>query len=109
MAWEEGLKKQISSFGKGWGVREHNKMFRLYQRIGDRQISVPLGIRWHENNSGEAFLRAEEIRKLVKKGSSIKEASKKVIGGSPINEEDWVGALYRFKEQKIKHDTNISE
>tara|TARA_Y100001938_G_scaffold119057_1_gene164783 strand:- start:209 stop:1402 length:1194 start_codon:yes stop_codon:yes gene_type:complete len=104
-----GLKSQIKGFGKGWGIREHDGMIRIHHRPGGVQKAAPLGLRWHENNSGEAFLRALEISKLVKKGFSIKAASKKVIGGSPINEEDWVGALYRFKEQKTKHDTNISE
>ena len=109
MSWEKGLNTQVKGFGKGWSLRKHRDRFLIIHRPGGVQKSAPLGLKWHESNSGEAFLRALEISKLVKKGSSIKAASKKVIGGSPINEEDWVGALYRFKEQKTKHDTNISE
>ena len=109
MSWEEGLDTQIKGFGKGWSLRKHRDRFLIIHRPGGVQKSAPLGLKWHESNSGEAFLRAEQIRKLVKKGLSIKQASKKVIGGSSLTEEDWVGALYRFKEQKIKHDTNISE
>ena len=79
MGWEEGLDTQIKGFGKGWSLRKHRDRFLIIHRPGGVQKSAPLGLKWHESNSGEAFLRAEEIRKLVKKGSSIKEASKKLL------------------------------
>ena len=107
MVWEDGLKGQIKAFGKGWGIREHDGMFRIHHRPGGQQKAAPLGLRWHENNSGEAYLRAVEIRKLVQNGYPIKEAAKKAAGESTTTEEDWKGALKRFKDQKLNHRNAI--
>ena len=106
-SWQEGLRSQVKALGKGWGVREHKGIIRIHHYVVGKQKAASLGIKWHKDNSGKAFIRAEKIFKLVNSGIPIKEAAKQVIHGLPQIEEDWKGALIRFKDQKINHGTSI--
>lgn len=108
-SWEITLRSNINSFGEGWGLREDKGRMRIFYRRNGKQTFAPLGLRWHEDNQTKAYKRAEEIKDLVEKGTPIKEAAKRIINGSIETEEDWKGALARFKKQKINHGNAIKE
>ena len=106
-SWEITLRSNINSFGEGWGLREDKGRMRIFHRRNGKQTFAPLGLRWHKDNQTKAYKRAEEIKDLVKQGTPIKDAAKRIINGNIETEEDWKGALIRFKDQKINHGTSI--
>ena len=71
---------------------------------------VTLPFAWSEADAGRAYVRILNIYKLVaEKGYTLKQAALVAEGKAPklTEQQDWPGALERFKQRKLQHGTAI--
>jgi integrase len=73
-------------------------------------VSVAIPFDWNPSATGDAITRIRNIYALVQEhGYSLKQAAEVAAGKAPnlIEQQDWAGAVERFKEQKLRHGTAI--
>jgi hypothetical protein len=81
-------------------VRPHNEPAQ--------RVTIPFG--WVEADAGRAYVRILNLYKLVTaEGYTLKQAALVAEGKAPklTEQQDWPGAVERFKEQKLSHGTAI--
>lgn len=109
--WEVALRSQVRGLGKGWGVQEERGRVRVSLRPpGTKSQSVTLGIAWSERSAGDAYTRVRNLYGLVaSEGFSLRQAADVAAGKAPklTEQTDWLGAMERFKDQKLHHGTTI--
>jgi integrase len=72
--------------------------------------SVVLPFAWDKAVWGDAYVRIRNLYALVRdKGYNLKQAALVAEGKAPklIDQQDWSGALVRFKQQKLSHGNVI--
>jgi integrase len=108
--WRIGLQGDVKSLAVGWSVKERNgKVFLRVRQIGQPEASVTLPFSWGSSIKGDVYIRVRNIYKLVQEGYSLKQAALVADGKAPklTEQQDWTGALERFKQQKLSHGTVI--
>jgi integrase len=108
--WHESLQADVKALATGWSVKERKGKVFLRVRQGDQpEVSVTLPFEWTPSNKGDAYTRVRNIYKLVQEGYSLKQAALVADGKAPklTEQQDWAGAMERFKQQKLSHGTVI--
>jgi integrase len=108
--WHESLQADVKALATGWSVKERKGKVFLRVRQGDQpEVSVTLPFEWIPGNKGDAYTRVRNIYKLVQEGYSLKQAALVADGKAPklTEQQDWAGAMERFKQQKLSHGTVI--
>ena len=108
--WHESLQADVKALATGWSVKERKGKVFLRVRQGDQpEVSVTLPFEWIPSNKGDAYTRVRNIYKLVQEGYSLKQAALVADGKAPklTEQQDWAGAMERFKQQKLSHGTVI--
>ena len=109
-AWHESLQGDVRALAAGWSVKERKDKVFLRVRQGDQpEVSVTLPYEWIASSKGNAYTRVRNIYKLVQEGYTLKQAALVAEGKAPklTEQQDWPGALERFKQQKLQHGTAI--
>jgi len=109
-AWHESLQGDVRALAAGWSVKERKGKVFLRVRQGDQpEVSVTLPYEWIASSKGNAYTRVRNIYKLVQEGYTLKQAALVAEGKAPklTEQQDWPGALERFKQQKLQHGTAI--
>ena len=111
-AWVVGFRTAVrSSTAKGWWAREHRGRMRLeVQPEEGAMVSVAIPFDWNPSATGDAITRIRNIYALVQEhGYTLKQAAEVAAGKAPklIEQQDWPGAVERFKEQKLRHGNAI--
>ena len=71
---------------------------------------VTLPFAWSEADAGRVYVRILNVYRLVaEQGYSLRQAALVADGKAPklTEQQDWPGAIERFKEQKLRHGTAI--
>jgi len=111
--WEKTLRGQVKGLAAGWSVKEDRGRVRIKIRFPDSaEQSVTLQKTWPKDfdSAGDVYVRIRNIYKLVASGDySLKQAALVAEGKAPklIEQQDWPGAVKRFKDQKLLHGTAI--
>lgn len=111
--WDKTLRGQVKGLAAGWSVKEDRGRVRLKIRTPDQpEQSVTLQRAWPKDfdAAGDAYVRIRNIYKLMaSEGYTLKQAALVAEGKAPklTVQQDWTGALERFKEQKLRHGTVI--
>ena len=111
--WQTTLRKQVRSLGPGWSARESPRSGRVSIELrppGQKAQGTTLPFSWSEQAAGDAYVRIRNIYKLVSgEGYTLKQAALVADGKAPklIEQLDWLGAVERFKQQKLDHGTVI--
>ncbi len=111
--WEATIRKQVRSLAKGWSVRESPRSKRVTVEVrppGLRPQNTTLSFGWNEIEAADAYIRIRNIYALVSgEGFTLKQAAEVAAGKAPkfTEETDWVGAMQRFKDQKLHHGNVI--
>jgi integrase len=109
--WEAAARKQVRALGTGFTVLSMRGQVQLKLRVPDQPIqSVVLPFTWTENAWGDCYVRIRNIYALVQEhGYTLKQAAEVAAGKAPklVEQQDWPGAVDRFKEQKLRHGTAI--
>ena len=111
--WQTSLRKQVRAVATGWSVRESPRSSRVTVEVrpSDGQAQrVTLPFAWSEADAGRVYVRILNIYKLVaEQGYSLKQAALEAEGKAPklTEQQNWPGAVERFKEQKLSHGTAI--
>jgi integrase len=111
--WEKTLRGQVKALATGWSVKEDRGRIRLkIRQPGLPEQSVTLQKPWPKDfdGAGDAYIRIRNIYKLMAaEGYSLKQAALVADGKAPklIEQLDWLGAVERFKQQKLDHGTVI--
>jgi integrase len=108
--WHESLQADVKALATGWSVKERKGKVFLRVRQGDQpEVSVTLPFEWIPSSKGDAYTRVRNIYKLVQEGYSLKQAALVADGKAPklTEQQDWAGAMERFKQQKLSHGTVI--
>ena len=109
-SWHESLQADVKALAVGWSVKERKgKVFLRVRQSDLPEISVTLPFEWIASSKGDAYTRVRSIYQLVGKGYSLKQAALVADGKAPklTEQQDWPGALERFKKQKLHHGTVI--
>ena len=110
-AWATSLRQQTRGLVRGWTVEEARGKVRLKVRAdGQPSESITLPFAWSASAAGDAYVRIRNIFKLVSaEGYSLKQAAEVADGKAPklTEQQDWPGAVERFKQQKLQHGTTI--
>jgi integrase len=110
-AWHESLQQDVRALAVGWSVKERKgKVFLRVRQADQPEVSVTLPFDWIPSSKGDAYTRVRNIFKLVSsEGYSLKQAAAVADGKAPklIEQQDWRGAVERFKQQKLQHGTVI--
>jgi len=71
--------------------------------------SITLSFPWSAAGAGDAYVRIRNLYALVQEGYSLKQAALVADGKAPklTEQQDWAGAMERFKQQKLSHGTVI--
>ncbi len=108
--WHESLQADVKALATGWSVKERKGKVFLRVRQGDQpEVSVTLPFEWIPSSKGDAYTRVRNIYKLVQEGYGLKQAALVADGKAPklTEHQDWMGAMERFKQQKLSHGTVI--
>jgi integrase len=111
--WQTTLRKQVRALGPGWSARESPRSGRVSIELrppGQKAQGTTLPFSWAEAAAGDAYIRIRNIYKLMAaEGYSLKQAALIADGRAPklIEQQDWHGAVERFKQQKLEHGTVI--
>ena len=111
--WQTSLRKQVRAVAAGWSVRESPRSSRvtIEVRPSDGQAQrVTLPFAWSEADAGRVYVRILNVYRLVaEQGYSLRQAALVADGKAPklTEQQDWPGAVERFKEQKLSHGTAI--
>ena len=108
--WAIAFREQVRQLGHGWTVRESPKSGRVMLKVrGATEEAVTLAFPWAASSAADAQARVRNIYTLVQQGYSLKQAALVAEGKAPklTEQQDWAGALERFKEQKLRHGTAI--
>jgi integrase len=111
--WQATLRKQVRALGPGWSARESPRSSRVSIELrppGQKAQGTTLPFSWSEPAAGDAYVRIRNIYKLMAaEGYSLKQAALVADGKAPklIEQQDWHGAVERFKQQKLQHGTVI--
>jgi len=108
--WAIAFREQVRQLGLGWTVRESPKSGRVMLKVrGATEEAVTLAFPWAASSAADAQARVRNIYTLVQQGYSLKQAALVAEGKAPklTEQQDWAGALERFKEQKLRHGTAI--
>jgi integrase len=109
-SWHESLQADVKALAVGWSVKERKgKVFLRVRQSDQPEVSVTLPFEWIASNKGDAYTRVRNIYALVQEGYTLKQAALVADGKAPklIEQQDWHGALDRFKQQKLHHGTVI--
>ncbi len=109
--WEETLKEDVRSLGRGWSVQEDKGKIRLKWRYveGQKNQSVTLPFLWESSQRQAAFNRIQKIYNVTLEGHDLKTAAKIADGKAPKIETHWSKYLENFKRNKFEHGTSIGE
>jgi integrase len=94
----------------GWSVKERKgKVFLRVRQLDQPEAAVTLPYEWIASSKGNAYTRVRNIYKLVQEGYTLKQAALVADGKAPklTEQQDWSGAVERFKQQKLQHGTAI--
>jgi len=108
--WAIAFREQVRQLGHGWTVRESPKSGRVMLKVrGATEEAVTLAFPWAASTAADAQARVRNIYKLVQEGYTLKQAALVAEGKAPklTEQQDWPGALERFKQQKLQHGTAI--
>ena len=111
--WEKTLRGQVKGLAAGWSAKEDRGRVRIKIRIpGQPEQSVTLQRPWPKDfdSAGDAYVRIRNIYKLMaSEGYTLKQAALVAEGKAPklTEQQDWHGAVDRFKDQKLRHGTVI--
>jgi len=111
--WQTSLRKQVRALAPGWSVRESPRSGRVSVEVrppNEQAQRVTLPFAWAEADAGRAYVRILNLYKLVSgEGYTLKQAALVAEGKAPklTEQQDWCGAVERFKEQKLSHGTVI--
>ena len=109
-AWATSLRQQTRALARGWTVEEARGKVRLKVRPDGRPgESITLSFPWSAAGAGDAYVRIRNLYALLQEGYSLKQAALVADGKAPklTEQQDWPGALERFKQQKLRHGTAI--
>ena len=109
-AWAASLRQQTRGLARGWTVEEARGKVRLKVRPdGQPSESISLPFAWAAASAGDAYVRIRNLYALVQEGYSLKQAALVADGKAPklTEQQDWPGAIERFKQQKLSHGTAI--
>ena len=109
-AWHESLQGDVRALATGWSVKERKgKVFLRVRQSDQPEAAVTLPFDWIASSKGDAYTRVRNIYKLVQEGYSLKQAGLVADGKAPrlTSQQDWPGAVERFKKQKLEHGTAI--
>lgn len=109
-AWATSLRQQTRALARGWTVEEARGRVRLKVRPdGKPGESLTLPFAWSAVAAGDAYVRVRNLYALVQEGYTLKQAALVAEGKAPklTEQQDWPGALERFKVQKLRHGTVI--
>ena len=110
-AWAASLRQQTRAIARGWTVEEARGKVRLKVRPeGMPSESLMLPFAWSAAAAGDAYVRIRNIYALMASdGLSLKQAAEVAAGKAPklTEQQDWEGAVERFKQQKLQHGTVI--
>jgi integrase len=110
-AWHESLQQDVRALAVGWSVKERKgKVFLRVRQADQPEVSVTLPFDWIASSKGDAYTRVRNIYKLVSgEGYTLKQAALVADSKAPklIEQLDWLGAVERFKQQKLDHGTVI--
>jgi len=111
--WQTSLRKQVRALAPGWSVRESPRSSRVTVEVrppNEQAQRVTLPFDWVEADAGRAYVRILNLYKLVSgEGYTLKQAALVAEGKAPklTEQQDWCGAVERFKDQKLLHGTVI--
>ena len=108
--WERTLRGQVKELSAGWSVKEDRGRVRIKIRHpGEPEQSVTLPFAWAKSESGDAYIRIRNVYALTQEGNTLRQAAEIAAGKAPklTEEQDWPGALERFKAQKLEHGNAI--
>ena len=108
--WAIAFREQVRQLGHGWTVRESPKSGRVMLKVrGATEEAVTLAFPWAASAAADAQARVRNIYTLVQQGYTVKQAAMVAEGKAPklTEQQDWPGAIERFKEQKLRHGTVI--
>ena len=108
--WAIAFREQVRQLGHGWTVRESPKSGRVMLKVrGETEEAVTLAFPWTASAAADAQARVRNIYTLVQQGYSLKQAAHVADGKAPklTEQQDWPGALERFKQQKLHHGNAI--
>ena len=109
-AWHESLQEDVRALATGWSVKERKgKVFLRVRQSDQPEAAVTLPYEWIASSKGNAYTRVRNIYKLVQEGLNLKQAALVADGKAPklTEQQDWPGAVERFKKQKLQHGTAI--
>ena len=109
-AWHESLQGDVRALATGWSVKERKgKVFLRVRHSDQPEAAVTLPYEWIASSKGDAYTRVRNIYKLVQEGLNLKQAALVADGKAPklTEQQDWPGAVVRFKKQKLQHGTAI--
>lgn len=109
-AWATSLRQQTRALARGWTVEEARGRVRLKVRPdGKPGESLTLPFAWSAVAAGDAYVRVRNLYALVQEGYTLKQAALVAEGKAPklTEQQDWPGAVERFKVQKLSHGTAI--
>lgn len=109
--WAIAFREQVRQLGHGWTVRESPKSGRVMLKVrGATEEAVTLAFPWAASAAADAQARVRNIYVLVQEnGYTLKQAAMVAEGKAPklSEQQDWHGAVERFKQQKLEHGTVI--
>jgi len=109
--WAIAFREQVRQLGHGWTVRESPKSGRVMLKVrGATEEAVTLAFPWAASAAADAQARVRNIYVLVQEnGYTLKQAAMVAEGKAPklTEQQDWHGAVERFKQQKLRHGTVI--
>lgn len=108
--WEIVLRDQVRALATGWSAKEDRGRVRIKVRLpGAAEESVTLPMSWAAASAGDAYVRIRNLYALTQEGYSLKQAALVADGKAPklTEQQDWPGAVERFKQQKLSHGTAI--
>tara|TARA_E500000331_G_scaffold337594_1_gene365865 strand:+ start:624 stop:1844 length:1221 start_codon:yes stop_codon:yes gene_type:complete len=109
-AWEKSFREEVSGLCRGWNVKQKNGKVFLRVRTQEKESSVYLPFQWQKAQKTAAMNRVQAIYREVKTNKRDLQAAAKVAAGEApqsISECNWVGALEKFKKQKMEFGTTI--
>ena len=109
-SWHESLQSDVRALAVGWSVKERKgKVFLRVRQSDQPEVSVTLPFEWIASSKGDAYTRIRNVFKLVQEGYTLKQAALVTDGKAPklTGQQDWTGAMQRFKQQKLQHGTAI--
>ena len=110
VSWHESLQQDVRALAVGWSVKERKgKVFLRVRQADQPEVSVTLPFDWVPSSKGDSYTRVRNIYALVQEGCSLKQAALVAAGKAPklTDQQDWPGAVERFKQQKLQHGTVI--